>query len=163
MGRKKKHSLPFDKRGRVVAIGLHVLNSDAYLSLSAQAKSLMLLMHIHWRNEKPVDYGVREAQEKIPCGRKKAIQVFHELQERGFIVMVDESLFNSRTQGKTRSWRLTWLPYMDKFPTNEWEKASKKINSTGRLLTPLTTSQVSKVTPLKQYQGPQVSKVTPLG
>ncbi len=163
MGRKKKSSLPFDKRGGVVVIGLYMLNSDAYLSLSAQAKSLMLLMHIHWRNEKPVDYGVREAQEKIPCCRAKAIQAFGELRKSGFIVMVDESLFNSRTESKSRTWQLTWMPFKGKAPTNDWERSDEEINITGRLSAPLTKSQVSKVIPLKRYQESQVSKVIPRG
>lgn len=79
-------------------------------------------MQLHWRNDEPVDYGVREAQKKIPCGRKKAMETFDELQKRGFTIKVDESLFSSRTQSKTRSWQLTWLPFKGKTPTNEWEK-----------------------------------------
>jgi hypothetical protein len=79
-------------------------------------------MQIHWRPYTPVDYGLREAEEKIPCARNTASKVFKELREAGFIDMVDESLFNSRTQSKSRTWRLTWMPYNDRPPTNNWEK-----------------------------------------
>lgn len=120
---RRKHALPFDRRGGVVAIQRRVIDSENYLLLSAQAKVLMTLMHCHWRNDKPIDFGIREAATKIPCDRKTAIRAFQELRQAGFIVLVDESYFSSRTQSKSRTWRLTWLPYFDKPPTNEWEKA----------------------------------------
>jgi len=86
-------------------------------------------MQEHWRNDKPVSYGVREAAEKISCDVKTARKAFVMLREQGFITCVDESLFNSRTGSKARNWRLTWMPYMDKSPTNDWEKLSnEKLN-----------------------------------
>jgi len=159
---RKKNSLPFDKRGGLLVKRRGMVESVAYSSLSPQAKALIDLMQLHWRNDEPVAYGVREAQEKIPCCRKKAMKSFDELRDNGFIVMIDESLFNSRTHSKARTWRLTWMPYKDREPTNDWEKVPTQINSTGLLSTPVTRSQVSKVTPLKPYQEPQVSKMTPL-
>lgn len=122
MAKKPNHKLPFDSRGGVCVVSRHLLESAGYLGLSAQAKVLMLLMHQHWRNDHPVGYGIREACEKIPCAKATAMAVFNELEHAGFVVMVEESLFNSRTQSKSRTWRLTWLPYRDKYPTNDWEK-----------------------------------------
>ncbi|HDZ07509.1 MAG TPA: hypothetical protein ENH93_07590 [Pseudohongiella sp.] len=98
--------------------------SPAWLALSPAATKLMSLLHIHWKNDKPVDYGVREAMEKIGCAKGTARRAFEELQRSGFIEMVDESLFSSRSQSKARTWRLTWLPFKDGLPTNEWEKLS---------------------------------------
>lgn len=98
-----------------------MLDSTAYLALSPQAKVLMLLMQVHWRPDQPVGFGVRQAEQSIPCSHKKAMKTFHELEEAGFIVMVDASLFCSRTQSKTRTWRLTWLPWNSRPPTNDWE------------------------------------------
>lgn len=123
---KRGKRLPFDKRGGVVAIQRSLLTSDAYLGLSPYAKTLMHLMHVHWSNDNPVGFGVREAEAKIPCCRRTAMRAFRELQNAGFIVMVDESLFCSRTQSKTRTWRLTWLPYMSKCPTLDWENNNAK-------------------------------------
>tara|TARA_R110002167_G_scaffold365468_1_gene590296 strand:+ start:7090 stop:7476 length:387 start_codon:yes stop_codon:yes gene_type:complete len=123
----KKRALPFDKRGGTVVCRRDMIESPAWLSLSPQAVKLLSLLHVHWRNNKPVDYGIREATLKIGCSKITARKVFVELQEKGFIVLVDESLFSSRTQSKARTWRLTWLPFNGLVPTNEWEK----INSTG--------------------------------
>lgn len=120
----KKRRLPFDKRGGVIALRVRMLNSPAFLALSPVAVKLLLLMQVHWRNDKAVDYGVREATEKIGCAKLTARRAFDELQEVGFIEMVDNSLFNSRTQSKARTWRLTWLPFKGMVPTNDWEKST---------------------------------------
>lgn len=106
----KKKGLPFDTLGGVVVTQRRLLASPEYLALSAQAKVLITLMHRHWTPTGPVGFGVRQAEEEIPCSRKLAMRCFDELVEAGFIVMVDESLFCSRSQSKTRTWRLTWLP-----------------------------------------------------
>lgn len=82
----------------------------------------MSLLQLHWRNDRPIGYGVREAMQKIPCAKGTAQRAFGELQKGGFIELVDESLFNSRTSSKSRTWRITWMPYMDLAPSNEWEK-----------------------------------------
>ena len=123
---RTKRALPFDKRGGTLAINRRMLNSEAYKTLKPTDKVLMLLLHEQWRNEKPVSYGVREAAQKIPCSINTASKAFNTLQKHGFIECVEQSLFNSRTGSKARDWRLTWLPYIDKPPTNEWEKWQTK-------------------------------------
>ena len=82
----------------------------------------MTLMQVYWSAYKPVDFGHEEARNKIPCSKDKTTLVFRELQQRGFIVKVDEAIFSSRNQGKVRTWRLTWLPFGGREPTNNWEK-----------------------------------------
>tara|TARA_R110000782_G_scaffold247530_1_gene334298 strand:- start:198 stop:563 length:366 start_codon:yes stop_codon:yes gene_type:complete len=116
----KKQKLPFDKKGGVIVIPRPMIESDRYGSLSAQAKVLMLYMQSHWKNTVAVGFGVREAAKRIPCAKGTAQNAFRELVNAGFIVMVEESLFNSRTQSKSRTWRLTWMPYMDAQPTRDW-------------------------------------------
>lgn len=123
---RRGNRLPFDKKGGTVVMLRRLLTSQAYLGLSPYAKALIHLMQVHWSNDDPVGFGVREAEAKIPCSRKTAMRAFRELQERQFIVMVDESIFCSRTQSKTRTWRLTWLPYMSKCPAHEWENGNAK-------------------------------------
>lgn len=140
MPRKKKNALPYDKAGGICSIQRRLLESNAYLSLSPQAKVLMTLLQVHWSNYKPVDYGVREAEQKISCSRKLAMRAFSELQERGFIAMVNESMWHVRVSQRTRTWRLTWLPFDSKPPTNDWEK----INLMGVKTTPVEESRCRK-------------------
>lgn len=118
----KRKGLPFDKQGGVVVIQRRLLASPAYLDLSPQAKVLMTLMQRHWSPHGPVGFGIRQAEVEIPCSRALAIRAFRELVAGGFIKLIDESLFCSRTQSKTRTWRLTWLPcWRNRAPTNDWE------------------------------------------
>lgn len=118
----KKSHLPFDRRGGTIVIQRRLLSSPAYLALTAQAKVLLTLLHRHWTATGPVGFGVRQAEEEIPCSRTLAMRAFKELEKAGFIVLVDDSLFCSRTKSKTRTWRLTWLPcWRNREPTNDWE------------------------------------------
>jgi len=123
MARKRKQEkLPFDKRGGAIVTSRHMLESDAYQQLKPQEKALMTLLHIHWRVDDHVDYGIREAMKKIPCSKAIAMRSFKNLSDKGFITCVEESLFSSRTQSKARGWRLEWMPFGKEKPTNYWEK-----------------------------------------
>lgn len=122
MAAKKRFKQPFDKRGRVLVMSTYLLNHKQYLTLMAAAKVLMLFLQEHWRPDKYVDFGVREAAQKIPCDPKTARKAFDQLQERGFITCMEYAFFSSRTESKSRSWRLEWLPFNDQPPTNTWEK-----------------------------------------
>ena len=93
---KGKLRQPFDTRGGKIVIGRQMINSSAYLSLNSNQKVLMLLLQEQWRPDRPVDYGVREAAEKVGCRINTAGKAFNVLQERGFIVCVELSQFNSR-------------------------------------------------------------------
>jgi len=124
MAGRKRFKQPFDKRGGVLITSTYLIKQRPYLSLMPQAKVLMLLLHEHWRADKLVDYGIREAAEKIPCDRRTAIKAFNQLQERGFITCMEKAFFSSRTQSKSRVWRLEWLPFNDRPPANNWEKWS---------------------------------------
>jgi len=94
MSGRHKQKLPFDKKGGVIATPARMLRSDAYLSLRPQAKVLLILLQLHWNNHKPVDYGIREAADKIPCDRKTAMKAFRQLQDAGFIELIEHSMFS---------------------------------------------------------------------
>lgn len=119
---KKKLKLGYDQRGGVLAVSRAMRVSFVYESMPATAKVLMDLLQIQWRNHKPVAYGVREAAKKIGCKPETAGKAFNILRERGFIVCINQSLFNSKTGSKTREWRLTWMPFEYQNPTHDWEK-----------------------------------------
>ena len=123
MAMKNKWPKPkFDNRGGVMVVSRAMRESNTYESMSPTAKVLMDLLQMQWRNDRLVAYGVREAGQKIGCKPESAGKAFKVLQDRGFIVCVTESLFNSRTGSKTRQWRLTWMPFDDRNPTHDREK-----------------------------------------
>jgi len=119
---RKKPKLGYDQRGGVLAVSRAMRESYVYESMQPVAKVLMDLLQLQWRNDRPIAYGVREAAKKIGCKPDTAGRAFKILQERGFIVCVNESLFNSKTGSKTREWRLTWMPFEYRNPTHDWEK-----------------------------------------
>ena len=127
---KKKPKLGFDQRGGVMAVSRAMRESLAYVSMPATAKVLMDLLQLQWRNDRPVAYGVREAAQKIGCTANTAAKAFKILQERGFIVCEEQSLFNSKTGSKAREWRLTWMPFEYSMPSHDWEKWQPEIKST---------------------------------
>lgn len=124
--KSKGPQLDFDQRGGVIVISRKMLASEAYESMPPVPKVLMGLLHMQWRNDRHVAYGVREAAEKIGCAPNTASNAFNILKERGFIVCENESLFNSKTGSKAREWRLTWMPFEYRNPTHDWEKWEAK-------------------------------------
>lgn len=122
MPRRRGNPLPFDTRGGKIVMCRFLLESKNYKTLSANSRALMLELQLHWRNDKPVDMGVREAAKRICCTEKTVRKAFNELEERGFIVCEEYAYFNSKLGSKPRSWRLTWLPFNYNKPTNDWEE-----------------------------------------
>ncbi len=84
-------------------------------------------MQVHWQHDKSVAYGILEAMDKIPCSKLKARETFIELANAGFIEMVDDSWFDSRTQSKSRTWRLTWLPWHGKHQQTSGNKIAQRV------------------------------------
>lgn len=127
---KKKPKLGYDQRGGVLAVSRAMRESLAYVSMPATAKVLMDLLHLQWRNDRLVGYGVMEAAQKIGCTPNTAAKAFKALQERGFIVCEEQSLFNSKTGSKAREWRLTWMPFEYAKPPHNWEKWQRENKTT---------------------------------
>jgi hypothetical protein len=121
-----KGGMSFDVRSGKIVVCKFLIESHNYQTLTAHARSLMLLLHVHWDGSRSIDYGVREAAKRLNCSEKTARKAFKLLTERGFIICTKQSVFSSRTQSKTRSWKLTWLPYGNEKPLNSWENWNDK-------------------------------------
>ncbi|MDA1136424.1 MAG: hypothetical protein O2916_09305 [Proteobacteria bacterium] len=122
MARKQKMKQPFDRKDGILVFPISVIKSKNYQTMYPYSRILMMFLQVHWRAYKPVDFSTREAAELLNCNHKTAMRAFNVLEKRGFIVKVAESIFNNRTQSKSRSWRLTWLPFEDMQPTKEWQQ-----------------------------------------
>jgi hypothetical protein len=108
----------FKVSGGVIVQPLLMLDSSAYQNLSAKAVKLMCLMQRHWREDKAIDYGITQVTKSLKCSRSTASALFMELQDYGFIAIVDEADFYAN---KARSWRLTFRPFLNREPTNDWK------------------------------------------
>ncbi len=119
---RKKPKLKFNTAGGVIVMPRRMLESDAYRDLSPQAKTLMVCLQLHWRLDKPISFGIRQASEKIPCALNTAVRAFKALESRGFIRCENQSQFNSRSGSKTREWIITWMPYgdADQIASDDW-------------------------------------------
>tara|TARA_R110000782_G_scaffold47256_1_gene104022 strand:+ start:6400 stop:6999 length:600 start_codon:yes stop_codon:yes gene_type:complete len=96
-------------------------DSPKWLGLSMQSKVLISLLQIDWRIDRPVPYSVSEAMNKIPCAKGTAQRAFKELEEAGFIVSCGFKMDEVK-KIKSRHWMLTWLPYQNDGPTNNWDQ-----------------------------------------
>ena len=98
------------------------MDSRAWLSLSAHAQALWC--HIRRRynsfNNGDIPLLVREASERLHCGKAKAQSAFDELMDKGFIKIGEDSSFNRKTK-RSRRWILTDVVYQETSPTNEWK------------------------------------------
>jgi len=109
----------FKVTGGVIVQPLLMLDSLAYQNLTAKSVKLMSLMQRHWREDKAINYGVTQVTQSLKCSRSTASALFKELQSYGFIAIVDEADFYAN---KARSWRLTFRPFLNREPTNDWKQ-----------------------------------------
>ena len=98
-----------NKTGRFVKLEHHLLNSPAYRSLCCYARSLLVELYALYNgsNNGTLYMSVRQAQQRLgDVGRKAAEKAFNELQDRGFITVVQKGSFTCKVQLAT-TWRLT--------------------------------------------------------
>jgi hypothetical protein len=111
---KPKFKVP----GGVIVQPLLMIDSLAYEALNAKSVKLLSLMQRHWREDKAIDYGITQVTKSLKCSRSTASALLTELQDYGFIELVDEADFYAN---KARSWRLTFKPFLGKEATNDWK------------------------------------------
>jgi hypothetical protein len=86
-----------------------MLDSPAYLSLSCQARAVLVEIargHDGMNNGR-LGLSVRRASERCNIARGTAQRAFAELQERGFIDCMTKGAFSRKTPHASE-WRLTW-------------------------------------------------------
>ena len=113
----------FKESGGVIVLPLKMINSSAFQNLSAKSVKLLMLMQVHWRADKAIDYSITQTTLSIKCSRSTASDLFKELIELGFIALVEEADFYAN---KARSWRLTYRPYLNREPTHDWKNCEPK-------------------------------------
>jgi hypothetical protein len=105
-----------------------ILDSSAYLSLSCQARAVLVEIargHDGTNNGK-LGLSIRRASERCNIARGTAQRALAELQERGFIDCMTKGAFSLKAPHASE-WRLTWWPC-----DVTGELPSKKFMSWGR-------------------------------
>jgi len=116
-----------------------ILKSEAYRSLDTVARCLLteLVMIETGRNNGSLWLSIKDATDRIGLSdARPAMRAFEDLQDRGFVKMTKEAHFaiKAAETSRARCWRLTWLPYANKGPTNEWETYSAPAKTKARKL-----------------------------
>jgi hypothetical protein len=97
-----------DKAARHVRLYHWLLRSEAWQSLSANARALYIEMAARYNgsNNGRIPFSVRDAAKRVHIGKNAALAAFTALQQRGFIIVTKRSAFSVKTKSATE-WRLT--------------------------------------------------------
>jgi len=88
-----------------------MLDSPAYLSLSCQARAVLIEITRAYdgTNNGRIGLSVRRAAERCNIAKDTASRAFADLEERGFVDCVTRGAFSRKSMHATE-WRLTWWP-----------------------------------------------------
>lgn len=92
--------------------------SDAYRSLNCVQRSLLHELHaLYLPSRNDVFLSTRRAAKRLHVNADTARKAFHVLENRGFIKLINGHLWQQR---KARTWRLTFMSYNNREPTDDW-------------------------------------------
>src|SRR5918911_4926017 len=98
-----------------------MLNSPAYRSLGCEARALLVEMKALYngRNNGELHMSVRQARKRLGVGRKLAEKALSELQDRGFVAVVQKGSFHCKVRFAT-TWRLTEYEFEGRSATKDF-------------------------------------------
>ena len=111
---------------RHVALFHWMLESPAWQSLKPPARALLIEIwqrHTGYNNG-AISLSHREAAERLHVGHNTPLNLFHELEEKGFIVAVERGHFQMKG-GPATTWRLTALKCGNEPPTKDFMRWGK--------------------------------------
>ena len=116
--------------GRFVKLSHHLLKSPAYCSLSTGARSLLIEVWLRHNgvNNGEITYSVREAAERLGCGKDTAAKWFQELEEKRFLKARQRGSFTYKARHATE-WEITAEPYRNKPASKDfmrWKVTTEK-------------------------------------
>ena len=121
MAKRKSFAPLYRRQGGFIVKHREWLESSAYRDLSLTARCLLdefLLVHQRAPNQNGrLGLSVEKAAPRLGICENTAGPAFHELLAHGFIALGNEAVW---VAGKAREYRLTFLPYNGREPTDEW-------------------------------------------
>lgn len=110
---KKPNATGRSDTSRFVRLDYRILNSNAYRSLTPNARSLLveLIMLYNGMNNGSLYLSVTDAAHRMGVAdHHAASRAFDELQDLGFIELTEEAHFQVKASERSRArrWRLTW-------------------------------------------------------
>ena len=114
----KKRKSPFQRSGQFHRIYRDMFESDAYRSLRCVERCLLHELHaLYLPSRNDVFLSTRDASKRLCVNADTARKAFHVLENRGFIKLTNGHLWQ---QKKARTWRLTFMSYNNREPTDDW-------------------------------------------
>lgn len=128
--RKKKRKVNAKGRNeppsdRFARLPHSLLKSEAYRSLNAVARAVLveLIMLENGSNNGSLYLSTRDAADRLGMSDERpAMRAFADLVDRGFVRLTKDAHFciKAADQSRARCWRLTWLPWDNRGPSNDW-------------------------------------------
>lgn len=111
--------------GRFVRLPHLILQSEAYRSLDLTARALLteIVMLDNGKNNGSLWLSVADGKDRLGLSdARPAMRAFDDLADRGLTRMTKEAHFSVKAAetSRARCWRLTWLSWDGKPPSNEW-------------------------------------------
>ena len=134
--RRRKHSEIHRSNG-FMQVHREIYDSPAYRSLSFICRAVLLHLLYHYipNLSEVIGMSNRRLAREIGINKDTAGRALRKLETVGLIRMVDESDWY---HGTARSYRLTFMTYQGKQPTDEWAAFQDEGPITGDKVTPIT-------------------------
>ena len=119
----KKRKSPFQRSGQFHRVYRDMFESDAYRSLCCVERCLLHeLQALYLPSRNDVFLSVRDAAFRLGVHKDTASKAFYVLEKTGFIRLTRGQLWQQKL---SREWRLTFEPYKDREPTDNWRLFKK--------------------------------------
>lgn len=99
----------------------HLLDSEAYRHASPVARCLLVELEYRFtgQNNGTITLSVREAVDRLGCGKNQAAAAFHDLEHLGFIRCHQRGAFTNKRK-LASEWILTEHPFKDQKATKDY-------------------------------------------
>jgi hypothetical protein len=122
----------FDRKGRNkyehgTFVTRRLLSDDAWRAMSPKAMMLYLSLRLEWKgkhanNNGKIKLSYRQAAELLDIGVNAAMRGFHELQDKGFIVVTKLGALGVEGQARGPSYELTDIGMPNQIPRHLYRK-----------------------------------------
>ncbi len=107
--------------GKHVRLYWHLLDSEAYRHASPLARCLLIELEYRFNglNNGTITLSVREAVDRLGCGKNQATAAFRDLERLGFIRCRQRGAFTDKSK-RASEWILTGHPFNDQRATKDY-------------------------------------------
>lgn len=115
MGRDRKDEARTEHWTKMIR---NTMETPAWRALSTTAQALYPWLKMEWKgpqanNNGRISLPVREAAERLGCGRDTAARAFHDLQAKGFLLLIDHGRMGVEGKGAPPTYEITELASRD--------------------------------------------------